>query len=276
MQLRLAYRDGQYMPRSDIRIGLDDLGFERGFGVFEYIQERNGAIHFLSDHLHRLMHSQHLLQFVQPISEYQVADVVQHLYKANNAGDSYYKVLITGRLQEGLPEPVLTVYQDAWKPYPEKMYVEGVALILEEYAKPFPEYKTTFYLGSLRTAARMLESRAEDVLFYFDGQIRETARCNIWIVKNGLIYTPNRNMLKGVTRKHVMICAQEDGMVIEKDISVEEIFHADEVFITSTTRKVMPVVRIEDRLIAKGKPGPVTSRLMMQYARYCSAQVAVQ
>lgn len=270
MDMSLAFRDNQFLPKADIRIGLDDLGFERGFGVFDYCRVRNGRITFLKDHLERLNHSQEVLQFNNPFEMEKIRSVVHELQEKNGFQDAYFKILITARFVNQILEPIITIYQDSWKPYPETMYSNGVSLIFEEYNKPFPQYKTTFYLGSFRAQTRMKNNNSEDVLFYFNDEVRECARCNIFMVKNGLIYTPDKNMLWGVTRKHVISCAKETTMVIEKDISVSELFSADEIFITSTTRNVMPIVQIEDKIIGNGKPGMVTTQLIHDFEIYCN------
>jgi len=269
MNSSLAFRDNQFLLKSEIRIGLDDLGFERGFGVFDYCRVRNGKITFLNDHLNRLNHSQEVLQFNHPVEMEKIRSIVLELQQKNGLQDAYFKILITARFNNQILEPIITIYQDVWKPYPAEMYSEGVSLIFEEYDKPFPQYKTTFYLGSFRAQTRMKNNNSEDVLFYFNDAVRECARCNIFIVKNGLIYTPEKNMLKGVTRNHVMLCAKEITMVIEKDISVSELFTADEIFITSTTRNIMPIVQIEDRIIGNGKPGSNTIELIKRFEQYC-------
>lgn len=271
MQASIAYRDNQFLPKSEIRIGLDDLGFERGFGVFDYCRIRAGKITFLTDHLERLNHSQSLLQFEQPIDMNFVRETLDYIHEQNEFSNAYFKILITGRMVNNSIRPILTIYQDAWHQYPETMYSKGVSLILEEFDKPFPQYKTTFYLGSFKAQSRMKSSESEDVLFYFNNAVRECARCNIFIVKNGLIYTPDKNMLWGVTRKHVIKCAKETTMVIEKDISVQELFSADEIFITSTTRNIVPIVKIEDKSIGSGKPGTVTTTLINAFEHYCNS-----
>lgn len=264
----LAYRDGVFIHKSDIRVGLDDLGFERGFGVFDYMRQHNGRIPFLKDHLERLNHSQSVLKFAEPLPMTLVHDVILQLVKANNLNEGYVKVMITGRMENGIPVPVLTIYQDAWKAYPESSYTNGIKLIISEYDKPFPEYKTTFYLGSFRELARMQAEKADDVLFYVGDEVRECSRCNIFYVKNGLIFTPLEHILAGVTRKHVMACALEKYMMIEALVTMDRLFQADEVFISSTTRNIMPVTAIEDKQIGDGKPGHVTMELMTMFNKY--------
>ncbi|MBC8048209.1 MAG: aminotransferase class IV [Fimbriimonadaceae bacterium] len=269
MQSTLAYRNGNYLPKHEISIGIDDLGFERGFAVFDYCRERNGKIPFLNDHLKRLQHSQSILNFKYPASIDTIEKIILHLQEENHLINSYFKTIISGKVIHDSIEPVITIYQDNYVAYESAMYENGVSLIISEFAKPFPEYKTTFYLGALREFTRMKQNNAEDVLFYYDNIIRECSRCNIFIVKNHLIYTPDKNMLQGVTKKHVVACAKEKYIVIEKDITVKELFEADEVFISSTTKNMMPVVRIEDRFIADDSPGIITKDLMQMFALYC-------
>ena len=115
----------------------------------------------------------------------------------------------------------------------------------------------------------MFVNGGEEVLLVFIDEDRVCARYNFFIVKNALIYTPNATMLLGVTRKHVIQCAKQDQMVIEQPISVKTLFEADEVFITSTTRNIMPIVKIEDKFIGNGKPGALTLSLMHRFENYC-------
>lgn len=269
MQTTLAYRDGKYVPKLEIIIEHDDLAFERGFAVFDYMRERDGVMPFMKNHLLRLQHSQSILNFEQEVVMKEIEEIIFLLQKKNNLHNSYFKTIISARMKNDVISPVITMYQDSYKPYAASLYANGVSLIISEFAKPFPEYKTTFYLGSLREYSRMQASGADDVLFYYDNVIRECSRCNIFIVKNNLIYTPEKNMLAGVTRNHVMLCAREKYIVIEKEITVAELFQADEVFITSTTRDIMPVTRIEDKIIADGKPGIISNDLMNMFSAYC-------
>ena len=273
-QQLLAYRDGIYLPKNQINIGTDDLGFERGFAVFDYCRERDGKITFLKEHLQRLDHSQSLLRLHYKADMEDVKNILDTLQKKNNLINSYFKCIISARMVDNKTSSILTIYQDILKPYDPKMYHEGITLLLHEFAKPFPEYKTTFYLGSLREYDRMLENNAEDVLFYFDNIVRECSRCNIFIIKGGLIYTPDKNILKGVTRHHVINCIKEQYMVIEKDISIKELFEAEEIFISSTTKNIMPVVKIEDQMIGNGKPGNITKLLIPLFENYCTNYVA--
>jgi D-alanine transaminase/branched-chain amino acid aminotransferase len=273
-QQLLAYRDGKYLPKDQISIGIDDLGFERGFAVFDYCRERNGKITFLKEHLQRLEHSQSLLRLHFKADMHEVKKVLETLQTKNNLQDSYFKCIISARMINKNISAIITVYQDVFIPYDVSMFDNGITLILHEYAKPFPEYKTTFYLGSLREYDRMLENNAEDILFYYDNIVRECSRCNIFIIKGGLIYTPDKNILKGVTRHHVMNCLKEQFMVIEKDISIKELFEADEVFISSTTKNIMPVVKIEDQIIGNGAPGNITKLLIPLFENYCNNYVA--
>ena len=270
----LAYRDGIYLPKDQISIGTDDLGFERGFAVFDYCRERDSRITFINDHLQRLDHSQSLLRLHYNANMEEVKNILETLQTKNNVINSYFKCIISARLVENKTSAILTIYQDIYKPYDNEMYQNGITLILHEFAKPFPEYKTTFYLGSLREYDRMLENIAEDILFYFDNIVRECSRCNIFIIKGGLIYTPDKNILKGVTRHHVINCIKEQYIVIEKDISVKELFEAEEVFISSTTKNIMPVVKIEDQMIGNGKPGNITKLLIPLFENYCTNYVA--
>src|SRR5690606_3594045 len=117
-----------------------------------------------------------------------------------------------------------------------------VKLVTEEYVRPLSSIKTTNYTFPVWLSAKWKEQAAEDVLYHCAGNISESSRSNIFMVKNGIVATPKSNILLGITRQHVLILA---GDVEERDISLTEILNADEVFMTATTKRILPVTQID-------------------------------
>jgi D-alanine transaminase/branched-chain amino acid aminotransferase len=114
---------------------------------------------------------------------------------------------------------------------------------------------------------------AQDLLFFWEEKILEVTRSNFFIVnKTGEVITPGRNILKGITRKHVLRLAEQKYSVHQRDVYLDEAFAADEAFTTGTGKKVLPVTEIDGKKIGSGKPGPVTRELMKQFNDFLAIQ----
>jgi branched-subunit amino acid aminotransferase/4-amino-4-deoxychorismate lyase len=149
---------------------------------------------------------------------------------------------------------------------------QGIKLITSVYMRPFPMSKTTCYIEAVRLEPQKRKAGALEILFIYNKTVFECSTSNIFIVKKGAIYTPKENVLHGITRKAVINLAKKAGyVVIEKDISEKELFSADEVFITATNKKILPVIKIDSKKIANGKVGNITKILQVAFTNYISS-----
>jgi D-alanine transaminase/branched-chain amino acid aminotransferase len=140
---------------------------------------------------------------------------------------------------------------------------KGVRIITYPYFKEFPAAKSINYMMGIWLLDLLLEQQAADVLYYHDEIVSEFPRCNVFIVDEaGSLLTPSRNILKGVTRKNVISLASQSMTVLEKDITRDDLYAAREVFLTSTTKRVLPVIQVDHRTIGNGRPGPVALSLL--------------
>jgi len=147
---------------------------------------------------------------------------------------------------------------------PEK----GISILTHEYQRQFADAKTLDYLQAIWLQPILKEKMADDVLYYSDGLIRECPRANIFIVTNDhKVLTPESGMLKGVTRKQVLEISTGKYLTEARDVSFEEFRNAKEVFITSTTKNILPVVQVDGHIIGDGKPGEVSRALANEYSR---------
>ena len=140
-------------------------------------------------------------------------------------------------------------------------FENGVGLIRDEFVRPNPEVKSLYYFNTLRLQKKLLEYKAVDVLFHSQ-RISEASRANLFFVKGDQVLTPASDILKGITRSKVLSLFPE---IRVEDVETEQLYEFDEVFMTSTTRDVTPVVAVEGRQIGQGEPGPVTRKVQAAF-----------
>jgi branched-chain amino acid aminotransferase len=147
-------------------------------------------------------------------------------------------------------------------------YKTGISIITDSYARDMPEIKSTDYKRVLSLQSEIKKANAVDVLYHSDGFISEMSRSNVFIVKDGQLKTAKKGILKGITRKTVIAIATPDFSVEETTISLKDIFNADEIFTTSTNKKVLGITKIDGRQIANGQVGPVTKELYIRFEKF--------
>jgi D-alanine transaminase/branched-chain amino acid aminotransferase len=270
MSTPLCFINDHFEPFAGARIHVSDLALHRGYGVFDYCREIGGKVPFLEDYLDRFYTSAAGLRLEVPLERGQLKENIFHLLKENSFGDSGIKILLTGGDTEDFYHPAKPNLLIFNMPYhaPDVSFDKGVKLILFEHQRFLPEYKSINYLPGVWLQPLLESKGAVEPLYHFNGMLSETARANIFLVKDGVLITPGKDILFGVTRKHLLKMARESFNVEERDVRVEEIFSADEVFMTGTSKHVLPVTQIDDEVIAHGSPGPVTMRLMEGFGRY--------
>jgi D-alanine transaminase/branched-chain amino acid aminotransferase len=152
--------------------------------------------------------------------------------------------------------------------------LEGIKLISHEYLRDLPEVKTINYLMGIYKLPEVQSKGAVDLLYHWKGKISELTRSNFFIVDQyDRIITAGDGVLKGVNRKHALEVARKHFEVVERDLFMKELNQAKEAFITGTTKKVMPVVQIDDIRIGSGKPGAITMELQQLYDEHIAAQL---
>ncbi len=184
--------------------------------------------------------------------------LIHELSIRNNNPNGAIKIIVTGGYSDTLEsvtgEANLYILFINWRKPSAETYDKGVNLISDSFQRPYPEIKTLNYFNTLRLRKKMQEFHAVDVLFHTD-TISEASRANVFLVKGKQIYTPEHNILKGITRKQVLSMLPE---IQVDDIPFDTLFDFDEMFITSTTRDVTPVISVDGKKIGTGKPGNIT------------------
>jgi branched-chain amino acid aminotransferase len=242
-----------------------DIGLIRGYAIFDFFRTMNFRPLFLDAYLDRFVASAKsmYLPLTQDIKE--LERIIFSLIEKNELEQGGIRMVLTGGISDNHFSPTagsLFIFCEELKmPAPDK-YEQGVKLLSEEYVRPLPEIKTTNYTLPVWLSAGWKEQAAEDLIYHFNGVISESSRSNIFMVKNGEIATPKSNILLGVTRKNVLSLVDQAQ---ERDISLTELLNADEVFMTSTTKRILPVTQIDGTLIKNGRPGPITQELIEKF-----------
>jgi branched-chain amino acid aminotransferase len=274
--------DGRIVDSADARVSVFDRGFLYGDSVFEVYRTYGGVPFAERAHLERLARSAELLMIPMPVSLEQLAGEVHATLDAAGKGPWYVRVVITrgsGPLTydpSTATAPLRVIIVAPLNVPPAEHYEVGIAVALLSASRPTDDAraagaKASNYLANLLAVHEAKQKGAQEALMLGKhGQILEGASSNLFIVKDGRVRTPEPQpgILVGITRASVLQAARREGIVVEEgEIRPEDLFCADEAFITSSIREVMPVVSAEGHAIGSGTPGPMTRRLHQGYLR---------
>lgn len=260
----IGYSKDQFIKYEDINIPADSIAVNRGYGAFDFFGIVNGKPFYYKRHLDRFFKTMRLMRMQIPYSQNSVKEIIDELVNINAINNLYFKLLAYPSIQSEEPEIPCDLYilPVAIEPYSGFDHKNGVKLITKEHQRFLPDAKSTNYLPMLYWQKEIMEAGAVDVLYYSQNEVRETSRGNVFIVKDGLVSTPNLKMLKGITRSIVLdILNDSDISYTESPVTLEMLFGANEVFLTSTTKQVLPVVKIDGKVINDGVPGDITRHL---------------
>lgn len=265
----MHYIYGAYVDEKTPQISITDLGFLRGYGIFEYLRTYRKKPFHLKDHLTRLFHSAEMFELKVPHSREEIEHVVNHLLKKVPYEETALRLIVTGgESEQGAllqdSSPTFAVLTSPLPQYNQSLYSEGIHVATTTLERSFPSVKTLYYAPAIVAMRRSPWKDIKEVL-YLDSQkhILEASTSNFFAVKNGTILTApsSANILPGITRKVVLQLAHTMFPVEERLFSLNELFTCEECFITSSTREVMPVVRIDGTRIGKGAPGEVSKNI---------------
>jgi branched-chain amino acid aminotransferase len=265
----LCYLNGKILPVEEAKIGVYDIGLLRGFGIYEGLITHNRKPFMLADHMERFRRSAKRIELNIPSSDGEIEAAIKELVSKNVPKDKegLIRIILTGgQAVDGIaydPEaPTFYILVEEFVPIEEKYVEEGCAIATFEHLRQFPELKSTNYIQAVLLQKKKREEGIVEVLYVSNGRVLECTGSNIFIVKKGVIATPEKDIIYGITRKVAIDLAKKEFSVEERGISVEELFAADEVFITGSFKEVVPVVRIDAKPIGAGVPGPVSERVI--------------
>ncbi len=262
-----TFLNNTFLPAADAALNVNDLSIQRGYGIFDYFKTIAAKPIFLDDHLDRFYHSAAHMRLAVDHTRDELKAIIAELIQLNGIPDSGIRITLTGgnstdSVTPGRPNLVITQHPLA---PPSRDCPPPVRLISYPHQRQLPGVKTIDYLMAIHLQPVVRDRGAFDVLYHKDGIITECPRCNFFIVTaDGTLVTPVRNMLKGITRMKVLsLAADADIPVEQRDLHLDEARTAHEIFITSTSRHLVPISHLDDFPIgaAPTPAGPLTRKL---------------
>lgn len=277
----LVYIDGKFVPESEAKISVFDHGFLYGDGVFEGIRAYNGKVFKLREHIDRLYDSAKAIALEIPISKEEFMKIILETLRVNNLRDAYIRPIVTRGIGDlGLDprkcsKPTIIVITRPWGKLYGDLYEKGLkAVTVTIRRNPIdslpPNIKSLNYLNNVLAKIEANVKGGDEAIFLDkNGYVSEGSGDNVFIVKNGLIITPPTiNNLKGITREVVIEIIERLKLPFkEANISIYDLYTADEVFVTGTAAEIAPIVEIDGRKIGDGKPGRITKILMEEFKK---------
>jgi branched-chain amino acid aminotransferase len=271
------YINGSFFPPEDARISVYDHGLLYGDGVFEGMRIYHGTVFRLREHLIRLWESARAIALDIPIDMDQMTSDVEETVRRNRLSDGYIRLIVTrGAGALGLDphkcsDPQVIIIADTITLYPQSFYDNGLDLVTASTIRNHPaalspRIKSLNYLNNIMAKVEGLKAGCvEALMLNHKGEVAECTGDNIFIVKRGELITPpiDAGILEGITRNAVLELAEHLNIPVrEQSITRHDVFVADECFLTGSAAEVIPAVKLDDRPIGDGKPGPVTKRLI--------------
>ena len=272
--------DGQYYDEQNAKISVFDHGLLYGDGIFEGIRAYNGRVFRLKEHIDRLFYSAKAILLTIPMSHEQICKAVVETCAQNKLRDGYIRLLVTrgvgglGLNPSRCKSPSVVVIADKIQLYPVEFYEKGLTIITVPTTRNLhsalnPAIKSLNYLNNILAKIEANNGGCEEaVMLNAEGYVAECTGDNIFILKGNQLMTPplSAGALYGITRNVVMDLARNAGLVVsEPNLTRYDLFNADECFLTGTGAELVPVVKIDGRVIGSGTPGPKTKELVRKY-----------
>ena len=273
---RKVYINGTLFDQQDAKVSVFDHGLLYGDGVFEGLRSYGGKVFRLEAHIERLWRSAEAIELTIPISREAMARAVLDTLAVNGIDDGYVRLVVTrGAGTLGLDpnrtsDPQVIIIADSIELYPDEFYENGLKIVTASVTRNHPaaldpRVKSLNYLNNV--LAKIDGQKAgcvEALMLNHKGEVAECTSDNIFLVRHGELHTPpvEASILEGITREVVIELAGAAGVRVQEiSLTKNDVFTADECFLTGTAAEVVPVVTVDDRTIGDGRPGPITRKL---------------
>jgi branched-chain amino acid aminotransferase len=253
MKKEYAFVNGDIMPIKKATIGITDLGLLRGYGIFDFFRAIDGKTIYLENHLDRFERSMRFMNMESPYSRAELRENILKIAELNHAPLLGIKVIATGGYSPDGYTPTTPNIIIMGKPFTIPPFEKGLKLMLFDHVRDMSEVKTLNYSFPISQMLTLSKNGFDDVLYHKNDSVSESSRSNVFIVKNGILITPKSDILRGVTRSFLMQLAANVMTVEERDVTVSEVLNADEVFLSGSSKRVAPVLQVNDVRFASGK-----------------------
>ena len=274
----IVYLNGNFIPMNEAHVPVMDRGFIFGDGVYEVIPVFGGRLFRLSHHLQRLNNSLAAIRLQNPLTDDEWQLALDKLVQQNGDADQSVYLQVTrgvAHRDHSFPpdtEPTVFAMSSHMKPVEPSLLAQGVAAItLDDIRWQYCNIKSIALLPNILLRQQAVDAGATEAILLRDGEVTEGAASNIFIVTNNTIVTPPKSdcLLPGITRDLVVELAHTNSMACEeRAISEAELLTADEIWMTSSTKEILPITNLNDKPVADGKPGPLWKRIYDIYQAY--------
>ncbi len=262
-------------------VSVTDSGLLYGAGLFETMRSRNGVVFSLKDHLDRLFFSAAALS-IQTYERKHITEAIYKVLRSNKLTDARLRLTLTNgpmSAPEEQRKPTLLITATKLQPYPKEYYEKGALVVLSPFrqntAEPTYGHKTTSYFPRMIALAHAHQKRAAEALWFtVDNRLAEGCISNVFLVKNGTLYTPpiETPVLAGVARKTVcQIAVRNSVKLVERDLYISNVLEADEIFLTNVIMQILPIISVEKHIVGDGKVGAMTKKLQRMFEEVVKA-----
>ncbi len=272
--------NGKIVAPGEATVNVYDHGLLYGDGVFEGIRIYSGKVFRLHEHIERLYESAKHILLEIPWPAQKMIEETERTTKESGLKDGYIRLVVTrgagslGLDPDKCSDPQVIIICDTISLYPAKLYEDGLEIITSSFIRAHPNtisprVKSLNYLNNI--LAKIEATRAgckEALMLNHVGEVAECTADNVFLVKHGVLRTPpiSAGILEGITRNTVIELAKAAGVEVQEiALTRHDVYSADEMFLTGTGAEIIPVVKVDGRMIGTGKPGPMTGQLRERF-----------
>ncbi len=260
-----VYLNDRLVESEKALLHISDLAIQRGYGIFDFFRVRENVLLYVEDHLDRFIHSASMMHLTSPYGKEKILTILQDLLKRNNLSEAGIRMILTGGYSPDAYQPAIPnfIIMQSLLMIPDETTPKSISIITHEFVRDVPQAKTINYTMGIWLQKKIKEQMADEVLYHMNGVVSEFPRCNFFIVtKDGTIVTPEKNALKGITRKRILEQGKSKFEMKEGQVTLDDIHHAKEAFLTSSTKRIQAIVKIDGQPVGNGLPGEITTKLL--------------
>ncbi len=273
----IYYLNGEFVSEDEAKVSITDLGFVRGFGVFDFLKTYKGKPFKLREHLLRFKRSAEEITLKLPWTIAELEKLVLETLAKNHLKQANIKIIATGGIASDQitpsKKPTLAILIYPTTIYPPAFYEKGIKVITVPIMRAFPNAKSINYIPAIIALNQAKKQNAAEAIYKDDkNNLYEGTLTNFFVFINNVLVTPKDGVLSGITREVIINLAKKEFKIKLRPINYSEIKNIDEAFITASNKEIMPVTKIDGITVGNGKVGDNTKRLMELFREYTALQ----
>lgn len=267
----IYYVDGKFVESDAAMIPVTDLAVLRGYGIFDFMRTYNRKPFHLEAHIERLFNSADAIGLEMIWTREEIYDIVMQTVDHNpHLNELNVRIVVTGGESADfitpMEKPRLAVLCTQAHAPADHLYQNGAKIVTVNETRYIPQSKSINYIPAIRALREARKQNAVEAVYVApDSRALEGTTTNLFIFQGDTLITPQEDILPGITRSVVLELAEGVYPVVIRDIHLDELYAADEAFLSASNKQIMPIVQVNDRMIADGKPGPHTRDMMLRF-----------